>query len=52
MYRLEADGTTVLDSLDAGPLAAMMAGGPDGAVSMASQVDESSQGDLKEPVGY
>jgi hypothetical protein len=28
MYRLESDGTIILDSLDANPQAVMMAGGP------------------------
>lgn len=50
MYRLEPDGTTVLDSLDASPAAVMMAGGPESTVGATLEMSESKEVDLKEPV--
>lgn len=53
-YRLEPDGTTVLDSLEANPQAVMMAGGresPVGATLGMRQSQGTDQGmELKEPI--
>jgi hypothetical protein len=50
MYRLEPDGTTVLDSLDANPQAVMMAGGPESTVGATPEGVKDEDVDLIEPV--
>lgn len=50
MYRLEPDGTTVLDSLDANPQAVMLAGGPGSPAGATLETEQPRSPEMREPV--